>query len=259
MERIVHYWLAKPAFRALERAERPFGATRSGTCEIQTKQYLLTTRKHDRMKRDMSQSQSGATGGAGTAGGIESPRVETPGYDDAGQGAMGAVPSLEQRTVSGIFDTVRQANIAADAVRQAGYSADDVSVVQQEEGAAPAQSAEQTKAGKGSITGAAIGALIGGALGVVASAVTDVVNSLPGGAVAAVAGGAIAGGAIAALVGSFAGLGTSTTQAKVHEEAVRAGGFTVIVKTPDETAAADVIALLKRHGATSPSSYQPAL
>ncbi len=169
------------------------------------------------------------------------------------------MPQLEQRTVSGTFDTIRQANIAADAVRQAGYSADDISVVQQEEGAAPAQSAEQTKAGKGSITGAAIGALIGGALGVVASAVTDVVNSLPGGAVAAVAGGAIAGGAIAALVGSFAGLGTSTTQAKVHEEAVRAGGFTVTVKTPDETAAADVMALLERHGATSPSSYQPAL
>src|SRR5687767_3390120 len=103
----------------------------------------------------MSQSQSGAPGGAGGAGGIESQRVEAPGYDDAGQGALGAVPRLEQRTVSGTFDTIRQANIAADALRQAGYSADDISVVQQAEGAAPAQSAEQTKAGKGSVAGAA--------------------------------------------------------------------------------------------------------
>lgn len=207
----------------------------------------------------MSQSQSGASGAAGGAGGTESPRVEAPGYDDAGQGALGAVPHLEQRTVSGIFDTVRQANVAADAVRQAGYSAADITVVQQEEGAAPVQSAEQTKAGKGSVTGAAVGALIGGVLGVVALAVTGVVDTLPGGAVAAVAGGAIAGGAIAALVGSFAGLGTSTAQAKVHEEAMRSGGVTVTVKTPDEAAAADVVALLERHGASSATSYQPAL
>ena len=62
-----------------------------------------------------------------------------------------------------------------------------------------------------------------------------------------------------ALVGSFAGFGTSTRQAKVHEEAVRSGGATVTVKTPDETAAADVIALLERHGASSATSYQPAL
>lgn len=201
----------------------------------------------------MSQSQSGSSGG------IESPRVEAPGYDDAGSGALGAVPSLARRTVVAAFDSSRQADAAADALRQAGYGDDDVSIVLQGEGSAPAQSADQTKSGRGTFAGAAVGALIGGALGLVSLAVPGVGEVLPGGAIAAVAGGAIAGGAVAALIGSFAGLGVPTRQAQAHEEAVRSGAVTVTVKTADETKANEVIALLNQHGASSATSYQPAL
>ena len=188
----------------------------------------------------------------------QNPRVDTVKYDDPGQGASGAVPDLGRRTVIGVFDRFQQADEAAAALHAAGFGEEDISVVRQEEGSAPAVSADETKANAGVVTGVSVGAVIGGALGLAALAIPGL-GLVVAGPLAAALGGAVAGGALGALAGSFAGLGVPTEQAKEYEQAVRSGGVVVAVKTPDEESAQRATELLGRFGARSATSYQPAL
>ena len=72
-------------------------------------------------------------------------------------------------------------------------------------------------------------------------------------------GGAVTGGAVGGLVGSFAGLGVPTDEAKAYEEALRSGSVILAVKTADEDAAKELESLLLVQGAQRATSYQPAL
>lgn len=191
---------------------------------------------------------------------LESERPLNPQYDDAGQGQAGAVPDLATRTVVAVFDSQASAERAAGALRERGIPEGDISVVRKGEETAPAQSAEQTESGSGTVAGAGAGALIGAAaLGIVALAIPGVGPLIAAGPIAAALGGAVVGGAVGGLVGSFAGLGVPTDEAKRYEAAVRSGSVVVAVKTPDEDAAEACVGLLKAQGATDATSYQPSL
>ncbi|HEX2032613.1 MAG TPA: general stress protein [Chloroflexota bacterium] len=187
------------------------------------------------------------------------PRVEAPQYDDRGRGPLGAVPNLEARTVVGVFERREEATAAAQALRDAGYSGEEISVVHQDESVAPVRSAEETKSGSGTVAGASAGALLGGALGLAALTIPGIGPLLAAGPIVAALSGAVAGGAIGGLVGSFAGLGVPTEKAQAYEAAVRSGAAVVAVRTQDEAAAARVVDVLNRHGARQATTYQPAL
>ncbi|MGH2370630.1 MAG: DUF3341 domain-containing protein, partial [Chloroflexota bacterium] len=176
-----------------------------------------------------------------------------------GQGPLGAVPNLQRRTVIGVFDRYQQADAAAAALREAGHTDEQVSVVRREEGSPPAESADETKAATGTVAGASAGALVGGALGLLALTIPGIGPLVAAGPIAAALSGAVAGGAVGALAGSFAGLGVPTEHAKEYEEAVRSGAVVVAVQAPDEEAASRTTDLLTQHGARSATSYQPAL
>jgi hypothetical protein len=132
-------------------------------------------------------------------------------------------------------------------------------VVRRGEDTPPAQSADDTKSGSGTFAGASAGAIIGGAIGLAALAIPGVGPLLAAGPILAALGGAVTGGAVGGLVGSFAGLGVPSDDAKSYEEAVRSGAVILAVKAQDESLADASMSTLRQHGAQSVTSYQPSL
>jgi hypothetical protein len=190
---------------------------------------------------------------------METRKPLNPRYDDPGKGDAGAVPDLAARTVVAVFDDADAATAAAAAVRQRGVADDDLSIVRRGEETPPAQSADDTKSGTGTVAGASAGALIGGALGLAALAIPGFGPLLAAGPLAVALGGAVTGGAVGGLVGSFAGLGVPTDEAKAYEEALRSGSVVLAARVADEDAARAMESLLMEQGARSATSYQPAL
>jgi hypothetical protein len=189
----------------------------------------------------------------------QSPSVQAPKYDDPGRGPLGATPNLAMRTIIGIFPQRPAAEQAAAALRRAGHAIGDVAIVERDAGAAPARSADDTRAWAGTTRGAMAGAALGGILGLLASVWTQIgVSGVPEPLLLAGTG-AMVGGALGALGGSFAGLGTPTRRAQRDEAATRAGGVQVALQVADEAAAERAQAELRRLGAHGVESYQPSL
>jgi len=189
----------------------------------------------------------------------DNPAIGTVQYDDRGTGPSGVVPNLAARSVVGVFDRFEDANAATQALQRAGYTPDDISVVQGPAGTPPPVSASDTKSREGTAAGAAIGAVVGGAIGLTALALTGVGAVLAAGPILAALSGALTGGAVGALVGSLAGLGVPTERAEQYEAAVRAGGTLVAVRAEDESAAAQAADLLRQHHARDVDSFRPSL
>src|SRR5262249_15497387 len=92
--------------------------------------------------------------GRATGSGMESPRPINPQYDDKGKGGAGIVPDLSARTVVAVFegpDGGDAAQAAASLLRQRGVSDQDVSLVRRGHETPPAASADDTKAGTGTV------------------------------------------------------------------------------------------------------------
>ena len=168
-------------------------------------------------------------------------------------------PNLGDRTVVGVFDDRAALSKAYGALIDAGVVSDDISVLTQGEAAAPPVGAGDTKAGTGTAVGAAAGAVLGGIAGLAALAIPGIGPLVAAGPIVAALSGATTGGAVGALAGSFAGLGVPTEHAQRYEEAVRAGGTFISVKTQDEQTAKRITSVLDAHGAQRISAYQPAL
>ena len=174
-------------------------------------------------------------------------------------GGPDAGPSLNARTVVGVFSDAGVMDRALGEIRDAGFSDDDVSVVRQGDAPAPPMGAGETKAGAGIATGATAGAVLGGIAGLAALAIPGIGPLIAAGPIVAALSGAATGGALGALAGSFAGLGMPSEHAQEYEAAVRGGGVFVSIKTADDDGANRAAELLRQHGADKVSSYQPAL
>lgn len=156
---------------------------------------------------------------------------------------------LQARTVIGVFDRHEQAQQALEALRSAGFSADDLSFVRQ--GEVPEMNAEQTEANAGVATGLATGAVVGGAIGLLALAIPGIGPLLAVGPLV----GALVGGAVGGLAGSFIGLGVPTEDARDYESAVRNGAAVVTAKVVGLEASNTASRLLDQHGARQVSGY----
>jgi hypothetical protein len=144
------------------------------------------------------------------------------------------------KTVTGLFDTYRQAEDAVAALKEAGISSDDISIVSRDplyiDGTPESTTAEGVGVGSslGLIGGGAAGLLTG--LGIMAIpgvgpvvAAGWLVSTLAGAAA-----GTVVGGATGGLVGALTGSNVSEEDAHVYAESVRRGGTLVTVHVHDD-------------------------
>lgn len=162
------------------------------------------------------------------------------------------------KTITGLFDTYADAQVAVSNLEAAGIPSDDISIV--------ANNAEDrysndntTNAAEGAGTGAGIGAGIGGAGGLLAGlgmlAIPGVGPVVAAGWLAATAAGAVAGavvgGATGGLIGALTDSGVPESDAHVYAEGVRRGG-TLVTARVYEDRQADVEAILKGSNLVDP-------
>jgi hypothetical protein len=159
------------------------------------------------------------------------------------------------KTVVGVYGDEERAERAFRDLVDVGFARDDVSVVAEEHEGPTGKVRdrhEESRAGAGAATGAGVGAAIGGAGGLMAGlgllAIPGLGPIIAAGPIVAALTGAGVGAAAGGLAGGLIGLGIPKDQAGTYAEAVRRGGYLVIVNAPDQDAsrAADI---LERHDA----------
>jgi hypothetical protein len=146
------------------------------------------------------------------------------------------------RTITGLFDTRDQADIAVRSLKDAGIPSDDISIVANNAEGARDVDADDVAADAGA--GAGIGAAVGGAGGLLTGlgllAIPGIGPVVAGGwlmaTVVGAAAGAVVGGATGGLVGALTDAGVDERDAHVYAEGVRRGGTLVTARVDDTRA-----------------------
>jgi hypothetical protein len=143
------------------------------------------------------------------------------------------------RTVTALFDTYDHASSAVRALKDAGFSSADISLIANNVAGDIAD--DDMDAGEGAAAGAGVGAVAGGGAGLLAGlgalAIPGIGPVIAGGWLIATAVGAIAGAAVGGvaggLLGALANAGVPEEEAHVYAEGVRRGGTLVSVRADD--------------------------
>ncbi len=161
--------------------------------------------------------------------------------------------------VFGIYPHQTSVENGVDALRAAGFSNTDISVLfPANEGTKDFAHEKHTKAPEGASTGAGTGAVLGGALGWLAGigalAIPGLGPFIAAGPIMAALAGAGVGGAVGGLTGALIGMGIPEYEAKRYEGRVKNGGILLSVHSDssDQTKLAKEI--LERTGAQDISS-----
>ena len=159
----------------------------------------------------------------------------------------------------GIYKSRAQAESAVDALQQAGFRSDDISVLLPDQQSSEELAHEKnTKAPEGTTAGVAAGGTIGGTLGLLAGigalAIPGVGPLIAAGPLMAALAGAGAGGALGGLVGALVGMGIPEYEAKRYEGHVKDGGILLSVHCDDSDWVGRAKAILGRTGAHDISS-----
>jgi len=156
--------------------------------------------------------------------------------------------------VFGLFESRHALEASVDALRGAGFRAEDVSVL----GADPDATHElaheiNSKAPEGAATGGAAGGAIGGVLGWLAGigmiTIPGIGPFLAAGPIVAALAGAGAGGATGGLIGALAGVGIPEVEARRYEGRIRGGRLLISVHCDDDKWAKAAKEILKTSGA----------
>jgi hypothetical protein len=161
--------------------------------------------------------------------------------------------------VFGIYPHQTSVENGVDALRAAGFSNTDISVLfPANEGTKDFAHEKSTKAPEGATTGAGTGAVLGGGLGWLAGigalAIPGLGPFIAAGPIMAALAGAGVGGAIGGLTGALIGMGIPEYEAKRYEGRVKNGGILLSVhsNTSDQIKVAKEV--LKQTGAQDISS-----
>src|SRR3954470_23928036 len=134
----------------------------------------------------------------------------------------------------GLYNSRAQAESAVDALEQAGFRSDDISVLMPDKQSSEEFAHEKnTKAPEGTTTGVATGGAVGGTLGLLAGlgalAIPGVGPLIAAGPIMGALAGLGAGGAVGGLVGGLVGMGIPEYEAKRYEGRVKDGGVLLSV------------------------------
>jgi len=136
--------------------------------------------------------------------------------------------------VFGIFRDRSQAEAGVDALINAGFRSEDISVLLPENVGTKDFAAEKnTKAPEGTATGAGTGAVVGGTLGLLAGigalAIPGLGPFIAAGPIMGALAGAGTGGVVGGIIGALVGMGIPEYEAKRYEGRVREGGILLSV------------------------------
>lgn len=142
------------------------------------------------------------------------------------------------RSVYCIARSVEQAETIVDALRVAGFSNNDISVLfPDKHGTRDFAHEHNTKAPEGATTGGVagmgVGAILGWVAGIGAIAIPGVGPFIAAGPIVAALSGAAIGGAAGGIIGALVGLGIPELEAKRYEEKIRSGNILISVHTED--------------------------
>jgi uncharacterized membrane protein len=145
---------------------------------------------------------------------------------------------MAAKAVFGIAKNEEQATRIVNALKEAGFSSDDVSVLLPDRaGSRDFAHEHHTKAPEGAAAGAIAGGVMAGVLGWLAGigslAIPGVGPLIAAGPIMAALSGAAAGGAVGTLAGALVGLGIPEYEAKQYEGKVKNGNILISVHTED--------------------------
>jgi len=160
----------------------------------------------------------------------------------------------EHGTVVGVFTNTQQARITTRALRDAGFTEDQIGVASpnRDSVASATEKADETFAGEGALAGAVTGVAAGvgmGALwglGILAGILPAIGPAIAGGTLAVLLSSAAAGAAAAGLAGALIGMGLSSEDAEYYEGEMKAGRTIVTVNAGERRE--EAIKLLRENG-----------
>jgi hypothetical protein len=140
----------------------------------------------------------------------------------------------KNRALFGIYTSAAQAENAVNALIDAGFASEDVSVLMpDQQGTREFAVRKETKAPEGVATGATTGGVLGGTLGVLVGlgslAIPGLGPLIAAGPIVAGLAGLGAGGAVGGLIGALVGMGIPEYEAKRYEGRVKDGGILLSV------------------------------
>jgi hypothetical protein len=162
-------------------------------------------------------------------------------------------------SVFGIYPDQTSVENGVDALKAAGFSNNDISVLfPQKEGTKDFAHEKSTKAPEGATAGAGTGAVLGGGLGwllgIGALAIPGLGPFIAAGPIMAALAGAGVGGAVGGLTGALVGMGIPEYEAKRYEGRVKDGGILLSVHSDTSEEIKRAKEILERSGAQDISS-----
>jgi hypothetical protein len=159
-------------------------------------------------------------------------------------------------TVTGLFDTRDDAASAVVAIKAAGISSEEISIVtnkmdgQSEERSAGDRTVDNNMAESGVGDGAAIGGILGGGAGLLAGlgllTIPGIGPVLGVGWLLTTAIGTAVGASGGGIVGALVGAGVDNDDAQIYVDRIRTGGTLVSVRVPDKSVPA-IEAIMVEH------------
>jgi len=159
----------------------------------------------------------------------------------------------------GIYRDRTQAERAVDTLMEAGFRAEDISVLLPDNvGTKDFAHEKNTKAPEGATTGAGAGAVVGGTLGLLAGigalAIPGLGPFIAAGPIMGALAGAGTGGVVGGLIGALVGMGIPEYEAKRYEGLIKEGGILLSVHCDNSDWVKRAKDVLERTGAHDVSS-----
>src|ERR687886_1241474 len=134
--------------------------------------------------------------------------------------------TTRRSTVVGVFRERDEARQAIEALKDAGFASDTISILSPDKQATQSMAEETgTHAGSGAATGAVAGGLLGGLggwlVGIGALAIPGIGPFIAAGAFATALGGTAIGAGVGAIAGALIGMGLPEDEARYYEQEVR--------------------------------------
>lgn len=175
------------------------------------------------------------------------------------QGTVGTDQTSGQQTVIGIFHGMDRAEQALNGLKEAGFTAEQVSVVAQDKRDVQ-QMADKTDmvaegAGSGAVAGTVLGGLAGFLVGISALVIPGIGPIVGAGIIGSTLAGAGIGAATGGLIGALTAEGVSEDDARGYEESVKKGGILLSVRATGDTQVRQAQQVFERAGGADVRAY----